>query len=204
MPKATFIHLKPHKKEKLMDAMTKELSIHTFEHLSIANIVRDADIPRGSFYQYFENKEDLYQYYFEYIASLKMAYFKDLFTTDSFTFFERIESLFKQGMVFKKAYPSLVLVAKKMYESDYYKALLIKGGWENRVVDTYKDWIIKDQSRGIIRNTIDPQMLAELIHEMTTSISVDSFIYEKYDESIWEHKLDEMLDILKKGILNHV
>lgn len=32
---------------------------------SIANIVKLAEIPRGSFYQYFEDKEDLYYYYFE-------------------------------------------------------------------------------------------------------------------------------------------
>lgn len=204
MPKDTFINLKPPKKEKLMQAMTKELGIHTFEHISIANIVRDADIPRGSFYQYFEDKEDLYQYYFAHIANLKMAYFKDVFTGESLSFFERIESLFKQGMVFKRAYPELVLVAKKMFESDYYKDLLKKGGWENKVSDTYKAWIMNDQAKGIIRASIDPQMLAELIHEMTSSISVDSFIYEKYDESVWEHKLEEMLDILKKGILNHV
>lgn len=204
MPKETFINLKPHKKEKLMQAMTKELSIHTFEHLSIANIVRDAEIPRGSFYQYFEDKEDLYQYYFSHIANLKMDYFKDIFLSSTMTFFERIETLFKQGLVFKKAYPELVEVAKKMYESDYYKDLLIKGGWENKVVDTYQAWIEQDQKLGIIRETIDPKMLSELINEMTTRISLDSFIYDKYDEGIWEHKLDEMLDILKKGILNHV
>ncbi len=204
MPKETFINLKPHKKEKLMQAMTKELSIHTFEHLSIANIVRDAEIPRGSFYQYFEDKEDLYQYYFSHIASLKMDYFKDIFMSSTMTFFERIATLFKQGLVFKKKYPELVEVAKKMYESDYYKDLLIKGGWENKVVDTYEVWIKQDQQLGIIRETIDSKMLSELINEMTTRISLDSFIYDKYDESVWEHKLDEMLDILKKGILNHV
>lgn len=204
MPKETFNNLKPHKKEILIQAITKELSLHTFEHISIANIVKDAGIPRGSFYQYFVDKEDLYQYYFESIATLKMAYFKDIFTKEDYTFFERIESLLKQGMAFKKMYPDLVLVAKKMFESDYYKDLLKKGGWENRVTDTYRTWIIADQSKGIIRSSIDAQMLAELINEMTSSISVDSFIYEKYDESVWEHKLDEMLDILKKGILNHV
>lgn len=204
MPKETFINLKPHKKEKLMAAMTKELGIHTFEHLSIANIIRYAEIPRGSFYQYFIDKEDLYLYYFSHIATIKMSFFNDIFTREGLTFFFRIESLFKQGMVFKKTYPELVLVAKKMFESDYYKDLLIKGGFENKVTDTYKSWIVADQGKGIIRSSIDPQMLAELINEMTSRISVDSFIYEKYDESVWEHKLEEMLDILKKGILNHV
>ena len=204
MPKETFIKLKPLKKKKLMDAMTKELSIHTFEHLSIANIVRDARIPRGSFYQYFEDKEDLYLYYFNYIAEIKNKYFKDIYTNETMTFFDRIESLFKQGLFFKKTFPELVEVAKKMYESQYYKDLLIKGGWENKVSETYQMWIEQDQKLGIIRETINSKMLSELINEMTSRISLDSFIYEKYDESIWEQKLEEMFDILKKGILNHV
>lgn len=204
MPKETFIKLKPLKKKKLMDAMTKELSIHTFEHLSIANIVRDAGIPRGSFYQYFEDKEDLYLYYFKYIAEIKNDYFKDIFTNETMTFFERIENLFKQGLFFKKTFPDLVEVAKKMYESQYYKDLLIKGGWQNKVSETYQMWIEQDQKLGIIRETINSKMLSELINEMTSRISLDSFIYERYDESIWEQKLEEMFDILKKGILNHV
>lgn len=204
MPKETFLNLKPPKKDLLMQAITKELSTHTFEHVSIANIIKDAGIPRGSFYQYFEDKADMYQYYFEHIANLKMAYFKSIFTEPHFTFFERIETLFKQGMVFKKDYPKLVEVAKKMFESDYYKTLLKQGGFENKVVDTYQVWIETDQAAGLIRPTIDARMLAEMINELTTKISLDSFIYEKFDQSVWEHKLDEMLDILKKGILTYV
>lgn len=204
MPTETFLNLKQPKKDRLMQAITKELSTHTFEHVSIANIIKDAHIPRGSFYQYFTDKTDLYQYYFEHIANIKMAYFKSLFTEPKLTFFERIESLFKQALVFKMHHPELVEVAKKMFESDYYKTLLKQGGFENRVVDTYKAWIEIDQTAGLIRNTIDAQMLAEMINELSTKMSLDSFIYEKFDQSVWEHKLDEMLDILKKGILTHV
>ncbi len=45
-----------------MEAAEQEFSRVPVYKASIANIIKSADIPRGSFYQYFENKEDLYFY----------------------------------------------------------------------------------------------------------------------------------------------
>lgn len=45
-----------------MKAAEKEFARVPLSKASIASIIRTAEIPRGSFYQYFENKEDLYYY----------------------------------------------------------------------------------------------------------------------------------------------
>lgn len=58
MPKATFFNLKEEKRLKIENALVKEFSRGTLEEASISNIVHEAGIPRGSFYQYFEDKED--------------------------------------------------------------------------------------------------------------------------------------------------
>ncbi|GCF95656.1 TetR family transcriptional regulator [Enterococcus florum] len=65
MPKETFYHLSEKKQQRIMDAAKKEFSRVPLGEASIAQIIKDADIPRGSFYQYFEDKEDLYFYYFQ-------------------------------------------------------------------------------------------------------------------------------------------
>ena len=62
MPKQTFIKLPIDKKETLIHAAKKEFSRVPLFEASIANIVKEAGIPRGSFYQYFEDKEDLYYF----------------------------------------------------------------------------------------------------------------------------------------------
>lgn len=62
MPKQTFIKLSIDKKETLIHAAKKEFSRVPLFEASIANIVKEAGIPRGSFYQYFEDKEDLYYF----------------------------------------------------------------------------------------------------------------------------------------------
>lgn len=65
MPTQTFFHLPEEKQKRLLEAARVEFSRVPLNEASIANIVKLADIPRGSFYQYFEDKEDLYFYYFE-------------------------------------------------------------------------------------------------------------------------------------------
>ena len=62
MPKTTYFHLKEEKREKIEKALEKEFGRVPFEKASISNIIKDAQIPRGSFYQYFEDKEDAIKY----------------------------------------------------------------------------------------------------------------------------------------------
>lgn len=62
LPKQTFFNLPKDKKDHLLYAVEKEFSRVPLYEASISNIVKTADIPRGSFYQYFEDKEDAYFY----------------------------------------------------------------------------------------------------------------------------------------------
>ena len=70
MPKQTFIKLPIDKKETLIHAAKKEFSRVPLFEASIANIVKEAGIPRGSFYQYFEDKEDLYYFLLDEYSQL--------------------------------------------------------------------------------------------------------------------------------------
>ncbi|WP_078381591.1 TetR/AcrR family transcriptional regulator [Sutcliffiella halmapala] len=62
MPKQTFFNLPIDKKDKLIHAAKKEFSRVPLFEASISNIIKEAGIPRGSFYQYFQDKEDVYFY----------------------------------------------------------------------------------------------------------------------------------------------
>ncbi|HLR71545.1 MAG TPA: TetR/AcrR family transcriptional regulator, partial [Pseudogracilibacillus sp.] len=62
MPKQTFFNLPEEKRDTLIHAAKNEFSRVSLYEASIANIVKEAEIPRGSFYQYFEDKDDLYFY----------------------------------------------------------------------------------------------------------------------------------------------
>lgn len=62
MPSQTFINLNEEKKKKLIDAAIKEFSSVELDKASINKIVVTAQIPRGSFYMYFDDKYDLFNY----------------------------------------------------------------------------------------------------------------------------------------------
>jgi|SRR5699024_2545536 len=63
----TFQNLSEKKKDRIIHAALTEFSASPFNEASITNIVKNANISRGSFYQYFENKENIYQFLVEYL-----------------------------------------------------------------------------------------------------------------------------------------
>lgn len=65
MPTATFYRLPEEKRKRLIDACWTELTQVRFTDVSINRIIAAAHIPRGSFYQYFADKEDLIRYLLE-------------------------------------------------------------------------------------------------------------------------------------------
>lgn len=62
MPTSTFFRLPEEKRARLIDAAWEEFTKTRFTDASINRIIHRARIPRGSFYQYFVDKEDLFQY----------------------------------------------------------------------------------------------------------------------------------------------
>lgn len=65
MPKQTFFNLQQDKRKKLIESAEIEFTRVPLFEASIANIIKMAGISRGSFYQYFEDKDDLYFYLLE-------------------------------------------------------------------------------------------------------------------------------------------
>lgn len=62
MPTKTFFNLKEDKRKRVETALIHEFGKGSFEQASITNIVNEAEIPRGSFYQYFVDKKDAVTY----------------------------------------------------------------------------------------------------------------------------------------------
>ena len=62
MPTNTFFRLPAEKRERLIEACWAEFTRQRFSEVSINRIISAAHIPRGSFYQYFGDKEELFLY----------------------------------------------------------------------------------------------------------------------------------------------
>lgn len=74
MPSATFLNLPAEKQDRLLEAATREFSRRPFTEASINQIIKEAGIPRGSFYMYFADKEELFRYVMSgYVDQLLMV-----------------------------------------------------------------------------------------------------------------------------------
>lgn len=79
MPTQRFLHLPDIKREKIKRAAIHEFSKFSFSEVSINQIIKEADISRGSFYTYFEDKEDLLDYLLrDFHKSCKSWFFQNL------------------------------------------------------------------------------------------------------------------------------
>ena len=65
MPTGTFFRLPEEKRGRLMEVAWEEFSNTPYAKVSINRIIQAAQIPRGSFYQYFADKEELFLYMVE-------------------------------------------------------------------------------------------------------------------------------------------
>ena len=78
MPTATFFRLPEEKRERLINACWDELTRVRFTDVSINRIIAAARIPRGSFYQYFADKEDLIRYLLEDMRQYFIALLRNI------------------------------------------------------------------------------------------------------------------------------
>lgn len=72
MAKQTFLNLSEDKRNMVVNALKKEFSRVPLKDALVSNIIIDAKIPRGSFYQYFNDIEDAFYYIIgEYSKDIK-------------------------------------------------------------------------------------------------------------------------------------
>jgi len=88
MPKDTFFNLPEAKRLKILKSAREEFTENELYKSRVSNIIKNAGIPRGSFYQYFEDLDDLYYYViedvFDHMFSVGEKYAED--TSDLFEF----------------------------------------------------------------------------------------------------------------------
>lgn len=205
MPSQTFYNLPGDKKNRIIEAITDELGLHTYEHINIQNIIKQAKIPRGSFYQYFEDKDDMFDFFLAHIKNLKFQFWGPLFALETdITFIERFRQIYIKGIAFEKAYPKLVKVAKNVANSDALKQRPIYQEGLKQAQFMYESYIVKDQENGLIRKDIDPKLLSTVLNEFMNKITLEELAKTTSNLETVEQKATEIIDIIMKGICTHV
>lgn len=98
MPKKLFFEIDEQKKNRIIAAASKEFSQRKYADASINQIIKESNISRGSFYQYFEDKDDLYFYMVNTIVSETAFSFVKKFAPQADDIFSVYESLFRYNL----------------------------------------------------------------------------------------------------------
>ena len=94
MPKNAFFNISEEKRKNFLDVAIKEFTSKSFEQVSVNNIIKSANIPRGSFYSYFENLDELFNYLIANLKKERMIYAKEIIKNSNKDFFVFIKELF--------------------------------------------------------------------------------------------------------------
>src|SRR5436309_2108657 len=78
MPTVTWARLDPLRRAAVIDAAESEFGAHGFSRGSLNVIARRAGVAKGSLFQYFADKRDLYAYVTDVASQRVRAYMEDL------------------------------------------------------------------------------------------------------------------------------
>lgn len=102
MPKSTFFNLSEEKKQRIIEGTKKAFSEKKYKDVTIDSIVSYSQIPKGSFYQYFNNKDDLFKYLFSDLGlSKKKELIEELGKSEDRNFVETIVDMIQRATKFE-------------------------------------------------------------------------------------------------------
>ncbi|MDE3314905.1 TetR/AcrR family transcriptional regulator [Lacticaseibacillus zeae] len=127
MPKATFFRLPEAKKQRLMDAAYQEFARAPFNETSISNIIKHAGIPRGSYYQYFDDKADLYFYLLETVRQRTVLILQQVMTKHHGDLFPAMSEFFGKTITALAHGPHAALYRNVFLHMDFHSAAKMAG-----------------------------------------------------------------------------
>lgn len=205
MPKETFFNLHNEKRQRILDAAITEFAAAAYQNVTIDKIVNRARIPKGSFYQYFLNKDDIYMHIFSQVGDVKKSILESMS--------DRVDEL-QFGEFISEAYRLV-----ENYEKKSSEILKLKNRFINECSQDLKKEILKNEfpkstkfienilqlyiAKGEIDATIDIKLTAYMLTACFTNLD-KYLILDDYQDAFPDIQIliPKILNILVKGIEN--
>lgn len=171
MPKNTFNKLNDKKRAAIQNAFYKEFSLKLFHDASITKVVRQLGIAKGSMYQYFDNKIDLYIHLMMEAGTLK-ARFLDKIKRDAYpTFWAYITDIYKAGIKFDQNHfleSHFLYAALNNVDSPSIKKVFDQ--WNKAIHQEFTNKVQFEIDAGLFHNEIPPAQMAFILHHNLNGI----------------------------------
>jgi AcrR family transcriptional regulator len=209
MPKQTFYNLPQEKRDSIINAAVEEFAEFGLENASTNRIVKNSGIAKGSFYQYFEDKQDVFLYMLDVIEKMETEYFKNIHPPDNnMDTFNYYRWMVKAGMEFGLAHPRMIQAAWRVLlgEGFYYGKNL--EGYRKKTTLALTTMIKLAKERGEVDPSVDVE-LAVMIME-TFSNAITTYVLtegmKQQDVLKWmrspktQETIDKLLYVMEYGL----
>lgn len=164
MPKSTFFNLPEEKRELILNLAIEEFAEKDYKNASISNLVARAGIAKGSFYQYFEDKRDLYLYLIQLAGEEKKRFLDQKSPPDpSMNLFDFLRWAIHGGAQFEFTNPLLAKVATRALFSDRPFGDSPFEQLQTMVKAYYQGLVQLGKSQGVIKQELDDELVAFLL-----------------------------------------
>ena len=172
MPKQTFLNLPKLKRDAFLQVAIEEFAGRDYESASISHIVAKLGIAKGSVYQYFADKRDLYLFLIEFASRERKAFVQRTPPLDPHQdFFAYTQWLLEMGVRFTFEHPLLnQIIFRAMFGAVPFRDELLLRMKESSLV-LIRDVIAQGQATGEINPDLDLEMVAYVMNLITSDFS---------------------------------
>jgi len=203
MPKQTFFNLEDSKQNIIIQAGIEEFASKPFSKVTVDNLVDNAGIPKGSFYQYFTNKEDLYKHIFIVLSQKK----KDVLSHSISDIGEKgfsdfIRELYLAGMNFDLEKTTYLDLNEQFLHNctkelrDGILEVMIEES--NALFNQVLSYYVK---KGDLKADLKIEMLSSMMTSLTIFMSKSLMNESKLTRNMIIERIDGMLSVIENGIL---
>lgn len=202
MPNSTFFNLPEDKRQRILDCAVVEFAEHDFHSASISKIVSRSGIAKGSLYQYFVDKADLYKYLLEYAAQVKADVMARAMPQPvEMDLFQTLRFLFKEMLKFQHLHPNLAKLGNRaIFGKSPLPAEILQQS-ANSSNRYFEELIRQGINRGEIRPEINPAMAAMMFTSAITGLAQQiSTLPPETLEQDFSAMYEQIVAILENGI----
>ena len=215
MPNQTFFNLPEKKRKTITDLAIAEFANNDYKNASITKIVKQAKIAKGSFYQYFEDKKELYLYLVNLANKEKIAFLQQAIPPKpDMGFFPYLRWLFDVGTQFDLIHPALSQIVYRSIYGDLPfrdEVLSMTQASSNEYI---KQLVKNGIERGDVAEDVDPDMAVFVINTLGEGLRhyipaqlglniqelADKGVKEDIDLRAIEQIFDDLFKVLEHGI----
>lgn len=207
MPKQTFLNLPDEKRNSFIDIALVEFANNNYKSASISKIVEKAGIAKGSLYQYFEDKRDLFLYLLDLSNQVMMEYIQQTAPPDpKADFFDTLRWQMTASVKAANQYPVHSKLAQRAYSSSlpFQDEILEQA---QRLRDShFRALISQAQSSGQLDPDLDTDVVNFMVQGLLTNLG--SYLQKKFAENNdnWldlpevEQVFNQIIKVLKNGL----